>query len=372
MRWNPFRRSPAHSRDVRLAERAAAAEAGLAAGRYELAHAEFAAVVDDYRAQLAEHPDDPELTELLAARLHGVAVSLEKLRRFDELTDVQDEAVRTSRRAVELRRGRHRGRRPRPGPGPADVRPGPGARRGRARRGGAGVDRRHGGAHGRAHRDPEQEHLDETYATELAQAQLLARRAGTSRPHGSRSSRAPATSTGCWTCSGRSGPRPVGPRDGPSSSVTGRPGVDGAVRGGRSMEDVRRSARIPRGEGCNELSMSTSANTPAGTIEQAVHAALATVDDPEIHRPITELGMVKSVAVVDGVADVGVFLTVAGCPMRETITTRVTDAVSRVPGITAVRVELDVMSRRAAHRACRSTCAAARPRPSSRSPSPAR
>ena len=90
--------------------------------------------------------------------------------------------------------------------------------------------------------------------------------------------------------------------------------------------------------------MTTSANTPAGTIEQAVHAALATVEDPEIHRPITELGMVKSVVVVDGVADVGVYLTVAGCPMRETITKRVTDAVSRVPGISAVRVALDVMS----------------------------
>ena len=81
-----------------------------------------------------------------------------------------------------------------------------------------------------------------------------------------------------------------------------------------------------------------------GTIEQAVHAALATVDDPEIHRPITELGMVKSVVVGGGVADVGVYLTVAGCPMRDTITTRVTDAVSKVPGITAVRVDLDVMS----------------------------
>jgi ATP-binding protein involved in chromosome partitioning len=93
--------------------------------------------------------------------------------------------------------------------------------------------------------------------------------------------------------------------------------------------------------------MSPSANSPsagAGTVEDAVRAALATVDDPEIHRPITELGMVKSVAVVDGVAEVGVYLTVAGCPMRETITKRVTDAVSRVPGIAAVRVELDVMS----------------------------
>src|SRR4051794_23626203 len=95
-----------------------------------------------------------------------------------------------------------------------------------------------------------------------------------------------------------------------------------------------------------QRALSTSANTSAGngTVEQAVHAALATVEDPEIHRPITELGMVKSVVVADGVAHVGVFLTVAGCPMRETITTRVTDAVSRVPGISAVRVELDVMS----------------------------
>jgi tetratricopeptide (TPR) repeat protein len=176
VRWNPFRRSPAHSRDVRLAERAAAAEAGLAAGRYELAHAEFAAVVDDYRAQLAEHPDDPELTELLAARLHGVAVSLEKLRRFDELTDVQDEAVRTSRRAVELRRGSGTGG------GDPDL-----ARALRT----FGLVRAHAGVEldeaERALTDamavhmavltatPSQEHLDETYETELAQAQLLAR-----------------------------------------------------------------------------------------------------------------------------------------------------------------------------------------------------
>ena len=89
--------------------------------------------------------------------------------------------------------------------------------------------------------------------------------------------------------------------------------------------------------------MSTSAD--ATTIEQAVRAALHTVQDPEIHKPITDLGMVKGVAVSsDGLAHVGVYLTVAGCPMRETITSRVTEAVSRVPGITGVRVELDVMS----------------------------
>jgi ATP-binding protein involved in chromosome partitioning len=90
---------------------------------------------------------------------------------------------------------------------------------------------------------------------------------------------------------------------------------------------------------------STDARRTASPIEQAVHAALREVDDPEIHKPITDLGMVKSVGVAaDGTAHVSVYLTVAGCPMRETITRRVTDAVSRVSGVTAVRVELDVMS----------------------------
>jgi ATP-binding protein involved in chromosome partitioning len=89
--------------------------------------------------------------------------------------------------------------------------------------------------------------------------------------------------------------------------------------------------------------MSTTGHTT--TVEQAVRAALATVEDPEIHRPITDLGMVKSVAVSpDGRAEVAVYLTVAGCPMRETITNRVTAAVSAVPGISSVGVTLDVMS----------------------------
>ncbi|MEI8056483.1 MAG: Mrp/NBP35 family ATP-binding protein [Actinomycetes bacterium] len=74
-----------------------------------------------------------------------------------------------------------------------------------------------------------------------------------------------------------------------------------------------------------------------------IDAALATVEDPEIHRPITELKMVKSREVVDGIARVAVWLTVSGCPMRDTITARVTAAVGAVPGVTSVEVELDVM-----------------------------
>ncbi len=91
--------------------------------------------------------------------------------------------------------------------------------------------------------------------------------------------------------------------------------------------------------------MSLMGNTSTETVEQAIRAALSKVEDPEIRKPITEIGMVKGVTVSpDGVAQVGVYLTVAGCPMRETINRRVTDAVSAVPGVSEVRVELDVMS----------------------------
>ena len=84
------------------------------------------------------------------------------------------------------------------------------------------------------------------------------------------------------------------------------------------------------------------ATTPA---VEAVTAALATVSDPEIHRPITELGMVKSVDIAaDGRVDVAVYLTVAACPLKDRITSDVTRAVSGVAGVTGVQVTLDVMS----------------------------
>jgi len=88
-----------------------------------------------------------------------------------------------------------------------------------------------------------------------------------------------------------------------------------------------------------------SAPTVTGPTLDAVQAALATVDDPEIRKPITELGMVKSVDISpSGEVAVAVYLTVAGCPMRDTITKNVTAAVAAVDGVTGVKVELDVMS----------------------------
>ena len=91
--------------------------------------------------------------------------------------------------------------------------------------------------------------------------------------------------------------------------------------------------------------MSSNDQQPTGGIESQVYEALNGVNDPEIHRPITELGMVPDVSVApDGRTRVTVLLTVAGCPLRDTIVLDVTAAAGAVAGVTAVEVELDVMT----------------------------
>jgi ATP-binding protein involved in chromosome partitioning len=83
---------------------------------------------------------------------------------------------------------------------------------------------------------------------------------------------------------------------------------------------------------------------PAPT-QDALLAALTTVNDPEIRKPITELGMVESVEVDDaGRVAVTILLTVSGCPMKDTLTKDSTAALSAVEGVTGVHVTLGVMS----------------------------
>ncbi|WP_062517683.1 Mrp/NBP35 family ATP-binding protein [Demequina gelatinilytica] len=77
---------------------------------------------------------------------------------------------------------------------------------------------------------------------------------------------------------------------------------------------------------------------------ELIHDALAKVIDPEIRRPITEIGMVRSVEVDGALAVVGIDLTTQGCPMRERITTDVEAATRTVAGVEEVRIELGVMS----------------------------
>ncbi len=77
----------------------------------------------------------------------------------------------------------------------------------------------------------------------------------------------------------------------------------------------------------------------------ALHAALETVIDPEIRKPVTELGMVESVVADEaGQVSVTILLTVAACPLKDKLTTDTTEALSRVEGVTGVRVTLGVMS----------------------------
>jgi len=76
-----------------------------------------------------------------------------------------------------------------------------------------------------------------------------------------------------------------------------------------------------------------------------IRQALQRVDDPEIRRPITDLGMVDGIDVdAEGRARVRVLLTVSGCPLRDTLHRDVTAAVGAVSGVASVDVELGVMS----------------------------
>jgi ATP-binding protein involved in chromosome partitioning len=75
-----------------------------------------------------------------------------------------------------------------------------------------------------------------------------------------------------------------------------------------------------------------------------IRAALHGVQDPEIHRPITDLGMVDVVTVDDaGHAVVRILLTTGGCPLRDRLRNDVTAAVSVVDGVTRVTVDMGVM-----------------------------
>lgn len=79
-------------------------------------------------------------------------------------------------------------------------------------------------------------------------------------------------------------------------------------------------------------------------ITTLVNDALAKVNDPELHKPITELGMVESVVVEGGHLQLGILLTISGCPMRERLEHDVKDAVKEIPGIAKTTITFGVMN----------------------------
>ena len=79
--------------------------------------------------------------------------------------------------------------------------------------------------------------------------------------------------------------------------------------------------------------------------QEAIEAALERVIDPEIRRPVTQLGMVRSIDIADdGAVTIGLNLTVAGCPLKDTLTADTQREVGAVAGVTSVKVELGVMN----------------------------
>ncbi|MEW1707663.1 Mrp/NBP35 family ATP-binding protein [Microbacterium sp. NPDC089190] len=75
-----------------------------------------------------------------------------------------------------------------------------------------------------------------------------------------------------------------------------------------------------------------------------VRDAVAGVTDPELRRPLGELDMLRDIAVRDGVAEVGIALTIVGCPAADRIERDVRDAAASVAGVDAVDVRVGVMS----------------------------
>jgi ATP-binding protein involved in chromosome partitioning len=92
--------------------------------------------------------------------------------------------------------------------------------------------------------------------------------------------------------------------------------------------------------------MSLLSRRPAVEVDlDAVHAALATVEDPELHLPLPEAGMLDGVRVgKSGTVAVTVRLTTPSCPLKETLSAEVRTAVGRVDGVQQVEVGFTAMN----------------------------
>jgi ATP-binding protein involved in chromosome partitioning len=78
---------------------------------------------------------------------------------------------------------------------------------------------------------------------------------------------------------------------------------------------------------------------------QQVNEALRAVIDPELHKDIVTLGMVRSIDLhANGVVDVTVSLTTPGCPIRDHFQNGVNDAIRALDGVTGVNISFDVLS----------------------------
>lgn len=80
------------------------------------------------------------------------------------------------------------------------------------------------------------------------------------------------------------------------------------------------------------------------SIITAISAELAKVSDPELHRPITELGMVERITFDTGRAEISILLTINGCPMRDRLNKDVSEAALKISEVKTVSVIFGVMN----------------------------
>lgn len=78
--------------------------------------------------------------------------------------------------------------------------------------------------------------------------------------------------------------------------------------------------------------------------EEAIQEALSKVNDPELHRSITELGMVESISIKGDRVDLTILLTISGCPMKDRLTKDIEAAALTVPGVSSVVITFGVMT----------------------------
>jgi ATP-binding protein involved in chromosome partitioning len=114
-------------------------------------------------------------------------------------------------------------------------------------------------------------------------------------------------------------------------------------RGSRSEQHTKSGASTspkawPAGEEPGE------ANGAAELTEARVMETLAEVVDPELHRSIVELNMVRGVRIRNGTVEADIALTIPGCPMRATIESRVKEKLLPLPGVKQVVVNLGTMT----------------------------
>lgn len=90
--------------------------------------------------------------------------------------------------------------------------------------------------------------------------------------------------------------------------------------------------------------MTVGDSAPSGDLSAAVRAAVGGVLDPELRRSLSDLQMVREVRVDDGIAAVGIVLTIVGCPAAARIESDVTAAAASVPGVASVKLHVGVMT----------------------------